>query len=111
MIQVEELGNDVFVMSLKINRIDFHSANSVKQKIQELQKDKSKTIVVDFDFVDFIDSTGLGIFVSILKKIGSRTRFLLCNMKPNVFHTFKITRMNQVFQIHPSLDDALGAVS
>jgi anti-sigma B factor antagonist len=71
----------------------------------------SEVLIVDYSFVEFIDSTGLGILISILKKMGSRTRLILCNLQANVSSTFKLTRMDRVFEIYPTLEDAKSSVS
>lgn len=63
----------------------------------------SKNVVnfqIDFKECDFIDSTGLGIFVGLLKKCKENGSTIeLSNMNKDVFSIFEMTRLTQVFDI------------
>ena len=96
---------------MDINRVDAICAGAIKEKITSLVNDGCNTLIVDFKSVDFIDSSGLGIFVSTLKRLGSRDKILICNLQPNVANTFKLTRMDRVFVIHNSVDEAIKSVT
>ena len=96
---------------MDINRVDAVCAGAIKEKITSLINAGCDTLIVDFQSVEFIDSSGLGTFVSTLKRLGSRDQILLCNLQPNVASTFKLTRMDRVFAIHNSVDEAIKSVS
>lgn len=55
---------------------------------------------IDFKSCDFIDSTGLGILVGLLKKCGGNGSTIeLANMNKDVLNIFEMTRLTQVFTI------------
>lgn len=110
MIQEEVITPKLRVMSMDTNRVDSVCAEAIKERITSLIDDGCDTLIVDFKSVEFMDSSGLGIFVSTLKRLGSRDRILICNLQPNVASTFKVTRMDRVFSIHTSVDEAIESV-
>jgi anti-sigma B factor antagonist len=61
--------------------------------------------------VRFIDSSGLGAIVSMLKLIGREGDLVLCGVTDPVMSLFKLTRMDRVFQMFPSEHDALAALA
>jgi anti-sigma B factor antagonist len=110
LIQEETITPSLKVISMDINRVDATCAGMIKERITSLINDGCHTLIVDFKSVEFIDSSGLGTFVSTLKRLGSRDQILLCNLQPNVASTFKLTRMDRVFAIHNSVDEAIKSV-
>jgi len=68
-------------------------------------------LVLDLDRVDFIDSTGLGVMVGAAKRMrmiegGFR---IVCSQK-HLNELFRITRLDEVFDLYESLEDALDSV-
>jgi len=67
-------------------------------------------LVVDLLDVDFLDSTGLGVLVARLKAVRSTGGWLrLVCTDEKVLRVFRITGLDKVFHIHPSVPAALGA--
>jgi anti-sigma B factor antagonist len=59
--------------------------------------------------VSFIDSSGLGAVVSVLKHMGSQGKFHLVSVTPAVMAVLRLTRMDRVFKIFSTRQDALAA--
>jgi anti-anti-sigma factor len=86
------------------NNIKIENALDVKRllikKLEEAKKESKKTLVIDFSQVNFIDSTGLGILVSIHKRsIEQGVQLILKNISPMVYDVFEITMLDEVFTI------------
>lgn len=65
-------------------------------------------IVIDFSNVQFLSSAVLGLLIRISKKVNeNRGRLKLCCISPKIFDIFKITRLDEIFDIH---DDAKKAL-
>ena len=111
LIQEKAITPSLKVISVDANRVDSICAGAIREKITKLINDGCNTLIVDLQSVEFIDSSGLGTFVATLKWLGSRDRILLCNLQPNVANTFKLTRMDRVFVIHNSVDEAIKSVA
>ncbi|MGE4239242.1 STAS domain-containing protein [Ramlibacter sp.] len=66
-----------------------------------------RKLVLDLEDVDFVDSSGLGAMVSILKALGGGA-VAICNAKGAVQSLFKLTRMDKVFALLGSRDEAVA---
>ncbi len=76
-------------------------ADELRHKCEQLIKDGEINFVFDFRQCKFIDSTGLGVLVSIYKKcrdLGGKVE-LKSVINENVSKVFSLTRLNEVFNI------------
>jgi len=89
--------------------IDVATAPRLREQLIRLVNDAKFRIVVDLEDVDFIDSTGLGVLIGALKRVRTHDGdlVLICT-EPRIVKVFEITGLDQVFQIHPSLDAAVA---
>lgn len=83
-----------------IGELDINSTDSFKREIlMEYMKDK-KNIEIDGKDFDYIDSTGLGALIYLLKEIKDDGNTIsLINIKPNIKKLFKITKLDEVFSV------------
>lgn len=109
-IQDRKIGNILFVKPLD-KRIDSYVSNDFKGQMIDWINAGNKRIVLNLNNVDFIDSSGLGAIVSSLKAIGNDGDLVICGIKTPVMTLFSLTRMNRVFQIFSTEEDALKALS
>lgn len=101
-----KLENDIYILS--INKIvNAGNIQEFKEKIQELKTNKAKKIIIDFNSIDFIISEAMGQLVSLLKYIREyKGKIVICNLNSKVRRLFNITRLDLVFNIVESLNDA-----
>jgi anti-sigma B factor antagonist len=92
-------------------RIDAATATDFKQKMTAWIDGGNRRIVLNLSKVDFIDSSGLGAVISALKKIGDNGNIVICSVKDTVMSLFRLTRMDRVFEIFPSEEEALKTLS
>lgn len=89
--------------------IDVATAPRLREQLIDLINSKHHRLVVDLSWVDFIDSTGLGVLIGALKRIRSHDGELaLVIDDPRVLKVFDITGLDQIFAIHPTLDLAVA---
>ena len=69
----------------------------------------ARNVVVDLGRVDFLDSTGLGVLVGAMKRlrVAHGSFGLVCSKEP-LLKIFRITALDQVFPIYPSVEAATG---
>lgn len=80
--------------------IDIYNSVKFKESLSHLIENKPIDIHIYCEKLEYIDSTGLGALVSILKKVRQYNgNIILSNLKPNVSKVFKITDLNKVFII------------
>lgn len=99
------------VVRLLADRLDAASAPGFKGKMVDFINKGHNQIILDLSAVDFIDSSGLGAMVSTLKTLSNRGNLILCNLRESVKGLFTLTRMDRVFPIQSSLEDALKQVA
>jgi anti-sigma B factor antagonist len=69
-------------------------------------------IVLDLSGLEYVSSAGLRCFMVAAKQAGSHGgKIVLAALRPVVSEIFQISRFDMLFQIFPSVREALGAVS
>jgi anti-sigma B factor antagonist len=99
---------DVAVVVPTVRRLDASVAPAFKQAVVKAVEAGHTRLLLDLQGVDFLDSSGLGAMVSILKAVGSRGTVAVCSATGSVLSLFKLTRMDKVFTVYGSREDALG---
>ena len=97
------------IITVHSERIDAAIAIQFKEDMRRETETDAARIVLDLASVEFIDSSGLGAIVASMKQIGSERRLDLAGLQPVVEKVFRLTRMDTVFRLFDSLDDALSA--
>ena len=92
--------------------VDVYTAPRLRERLVELVDGGARHVVVDLGRVDFLDSTGLGVLVGALKRLraANGTFGLVCSKEP-LLKIFRITALDQVFPIHPSIEAATSTAS
>ena len=80
--------------------IDIYTSPKLKDTLTRMLKDKEADILIDSKKLDYVDSTGLGALISILKKVKEQDNMIYMeNVKPNIRKLFDITNLDKVFVI------------
>jgi anti-sigma B factor antagonist len=101
----------ILVAKVLESRIAADVAPRFKADLIEYIGQGNRSIVLDLGAVTFIDSSGLGALVSILKVIGKNGDIVLCGTRGTVASMFKLTRMDKVFRIFADSEAAVAALS
>ena len=91
----------------RVKRLDASVAPAFKQQVVGVAEAGERRLVIDLAGVDFLDSSGLGALVSILKSLGSQGAMAVCGARGGVLSLFKLTRMDKVFVIEADRQSAL----
>ena len=106
-ISCEETGGTM-VARVCEDRVDAAVAIHFKERMREILQKPSERIVLDMSRVDFLDSSGLGAVVAVMKLAGPERRLELAALTPTVQKVFRLTRMDQVFTIHAEVPQTGG---
>lgn len=107
-IAAEKIGN-VAVILVPVEELDASNAAEFKRDIAPMLQANSQT-VIDLSRVRFVDSSGLGAMLSCLRQVSARSGDLkLCGMSKQVRATFELVRMNRIFDIFPTREEAVRA--
>jgi anti-sigma B factor antagonist len=81
--------------------LDSTKAEEFRQIVEQMLVDGADVILIDLKDITFIDSSGLGTLVVILKKIRSLERKLcICSINDQVKMLFELTSMDRVFEVY-----------
>lgn len=90
-------------------RLDAASALEFKERISQDVETGHKNLIIDLSEVDFIDSSGLGSLVAILKSVSADGSLSLTGLHQKTEQIFKLTRMDTIFSLYPTVTEALEA--
>lgn len=104
----ERQKNSVVILDLKGRIIFGEGSKELHRKFRQLVEIDEKQILLNFSEVTCIDSSGLGELVGGFvaeKRIGGEIR--LFNLSANVFELFELTKLNVVFEVYQTEDEAM----
>lgn len=109
--QSRHFGN--IVVAAPSGRLDHSAATPFEQGLSPLWQDpQAAGLVVDFSDVEYISSVGLRVLMIAAKQMRARkARVAAVAMQPIVAEIFAISRFDSVYEVFPSLRDALAAMS
>ena len=93
------------------NILDEANIQAINEEITgEIEKTSTPKILISFSNVDHLSSAALGALITINNKIKEKSGELhLANIDPQIYEVFMITRLNKLFNIHDTTEDARGA--
>lgn len=97
------------VIYLKIleKSLDSNISTNFKGRVIDLINQGNRKFIINLSHVDFIDSSGLGCIISILKTLSLNNGHLsICEAKTPVLTLLSITRLDRVLQTYPSEQEA-----
>jgi anti-sigma B factor antagonist len=89
--------------------VDLYTAPELKQELHRLVGEGARRLVIDMSDTTFIDSTTLGVLLSVVKRVRPEggAVVLVCPDR-NVKRIFEITLLDRVFAIVDTRDEALA---
>ena len=107
-IQMRE-QDSIAILSLS-GRLDLASGATLKEHLKRLTEEKTVQIHLNLAEVEFINSSGLGALVSIMKEIRLlKGRLTLSNLASYVQEIFEITQLSHIFEIYATEEEALAS--
>jgi len=108
-VNAKEIGG-IVVMEVE-GEVDAEHAPNLKRALIKAKESVEKGLVMDLTKVSFIDSTGLGVLISLMRQMkeqGSELR--LTGMQDEVRSIFEITRLYKVFSLSESVEAAVQEI-
>lgn len=85
---------------------DGDQGTKCRQKITELVENGTDIVLLDFQDVTFMDSSGLGAVVLSLKTVrASGGKLFICSINDQIRMLFELTSMDRVFQIFANREE------
>ncbi len=100
---------DIIVVRFdNVNRFNALIAEPVKEQLKQYFNKPKTKLILNLENIDFVDSTGFGVFLSIMKTANNNYGFFkICNINPEVMELFKLLQLHNVFEIYGTLEDCV----
>lgn len=96
-------GNHVLHLS---GEVDAYTAQQLRDQLFPVVEQGGSQVTVDLEHVNYMDSTGIGIFIGALKaasKSGSQLR--LEKVPPRINRLFRITGLHEIISVTPLVEE------
>ncbi|MGB7183213.1 MAG: STAS domain-containing protein [Burkholderiaceae bacterium] len=104
MLITRTVQNDLTILHVCLQRLDGSNANSVRLAAADYVAEAPGRVVLDLSDVNFVDSSGLGSLVALHKTMRDGRKLEIAGAANSVLSLFKLTRMDRVFVMHPSIE-------
>ena len=86
--------------------LDIFSSPNFKEKVVNAFESRNSDIMIDLEKLEYVDSTGLGALISILRNLKEKDyKIYIDNIKPNIKKLFLITELDKLFIIRSEIND------
>ena len=103
----EESDARIFALD---GRLELTTGKELKEKIKVSCDSGTTRIHLNLEQVEFINSSGLGALISVMKEIRLvKGRLTLSTLAPFVQEIFDITQLAHIFEIHETEQDAFAS--
>jgi anti-sigma B factor antagonist len=105
-------GDVTLVRFLDRKIIDAANIQELGEELFTLvEKEKKQNLILNFTSVEFLSSAALNKLIMLDRKVKAvQGKMRLCNLRPEIYEVFVITRLNQLFDIKPNENDALAGM-
>lgn len=111
MISIERTGDILVVSFPEMAKLNVTVSQKVKQEVTKLIDQKGLKLIIDLAGVTYIDSSGFGTLLSILrccKSGGAKLR--IANTAPDVMELVKLLQLHTIFDFHGSVQEAIDSL-
>lgn len=89
--------------------LDASNGDALRQQLTDVS-DGHQQVVIDFSNVTFVDSSALGAFVALLRRLNQKGGELkVAGLRPTVKTVFELTRLDKVFASYATVEEAVNA--
>lgn len=104
---LEKRQDEICILGL-LGRLDSNTSPDFEKKIFEVIDHGTRSVVVDFESLDYISSAGLRVLLKAAKELKrSEGKIVLCSMKDYIMEVFEIAGFVSLFPIVSSVGDAV----
>ena len=101
----------VVVLDLR-GEINGFAEEALDAAYSEAESKDPEAILLNFEEVDYINSTGIALIVGLLAKArASHKRLLACNLSEHYVEIFEITRLSDYIGVFPDEESAMSETS
>lgn len=97
---------DNLIVIIPEGDMDIYSSSQFRDLVLDSYNEEKMDLLINGEKLEYIDSTGLGALIGILKKVKEDDKKIyLSNIKPNIRKLFDITELDKLFIIRSENDE------
>ena len=110
-LELEEVGDVTVVNFIDKKILDEQNIQIIGEQLFDLVDNQGKKkLLLNFGNVEFLSSAALGKLITLNKKLQAvGGRLILCNIDPQIYEVFEITKLDKFFNIQKEEQAALQA--
>ncbi len=110
MIQTQTIDNITVVTFTDTDKVSALVTETLKEEINKILINNYTGLVINLENIDYIDSSGFGMFLSIMKTAKNNGgEIKICNVKESVMDLFKLLHLHNVFEIYNSVEECVNS--
>ncbi|MCA1684680.1 MAG: STAS domain-containing protein [Planctomycetia bacterium] len=107
-LRLETIDGVTVVSFVDTKIVTEENIQEVGDQLYGLVEEGHKKLLLNFGNVQYLSSAALGKLINLKKKVGAaKGKLKLCCIHPDLLEVFRITRLDQVFEIHAEEQAAL----
>lgn len=107
---VRKINNTVSIIDIK-GDVSAFAEDTLMEAYAEASTPTTRTIILNFNGLEYMNSSGIGLLVTLLIRINrQKQRMLAFGLSEHYKHIFELTRLNEAIGIYDSEADVLAAV-
>jgi anti-sigma B factor antagonist len=104
-----EYNSDFLILHLDEPRVDMVTARKFRDSLSSFVKDNPPNIILNLQKTDYFDSSALGALVAFMKDVNAYNgKLILCNLSRSIYTLLKLSRLDSIFLIADTVEDALA---
>ena len=99
------------IVELK-GELDHHSAQEVRNKVDDaIERDKVQNLIMSFEGVTFMDSSGIGVVIGRYKKLSMRGgKLVVTNINKTIGKVFELSGLYKIIRSYTSIEEAIRSI-
>jgi anti-anti-sigma factor len=107
MINIEK-KDKIDIISFSVNKINALIVDEIREVILKVLDNSNSKVIIDLKGVDYVDSSGFGCFLSVMKAARNNYGVLkFANPEPRVNELFETLHLQTVFQIYSDIETCI----
>ncbi|QJA09480.1 anti-sigma F factor antagonist [Romboutsia sp. CE17] len=106
------LNNKNLLVKFEMTELDHHVSRPIREELDDILMTKPvKNIIFDFENINFMDSSGIGVIIGRYKKISSeKGKVSVININSRVKKVFDLSGMNKIINVYSTYEEALSSL-
>lgn len=99
---------DIVIVHVAGDRLDAAASGAFKKAVTDGVRPEAVKVLLDLGAVEFVDSTGLGAIVAIMKRLPSDGALVIIGARQPVRRLLQITGLDRLFRQFSTVEEALA---